>query len=454
MDTNDKMDGEHDEKLKEALREAKDLRESFMESFNDLASEFESDFDDLKKRESEYAERIGEIVLSWYYNGGAVELNETDDIESDTPQTNQADQTDRSARKVGKIDRDRLERSMKNTEPPADLTKVFGRFEDILDTLGPPREDLDSIDAASKEVDGIASARDQESLLSVLPDRVLHPFISLLAARCRQFQSQTSDETRRMCDPDKVIHHAFPQLTAFVGERKPGYVHGLCKAHEPKGKSWKEDADHWWSVLSDRIPEDDHEENLNVERALDRIDETMQDSKQAAADLIGKLLEEGLPADDPRVVSRADALYDSLEGSEFKSLRRAVRDFRAGDEEETEDRRLDDWKYIDRTEGAIAVVIGGEPREHARKRLKESFAFEDLEWIPSDRIRCIQGLGDRVAAGTIDFVIQLCSISGHNVDDNVRSECLDKNVPFAAVHGGYGVNNVKQEIETAIEAVS
>ena len=175
----------------------------------------------------------------------------------------------------------------------------------------------------------------------------------------------------------------FHRLSQFSQQEKPGFVHGLARTHQPKHGNWFKDAGHSWRELKQLVePKKQHEPEPEES--------------------------------DPEAV-----------------------------EPEVHALPLD-WPWWPLTQGKFAVMIGGEPREHARQRIQEVFGFIELEWVQMDRA---QNLANRVDKQTVEMVILVRSLLGHRIDDIVLPPCRRTGTPWVSVERGYGVNQIRLAIE-------
>ncbi|MGK2857168.1 MAG: hypothetical protein ACSLFQ_08170 [Thermoanaerobaculia bacterium] len=61
----------------------------------------------------------------------------------------------------------------------------------------------------------------------------------------------------------------------------------------------------------------------------------------------------------------------------------------------------DTTQGIQLTEGTAAAMIGGEPREAARRSIEAIFRFATLEWLPNSDAEA-QLLEQRILAGSVE----------------------------------------------------
>jgi len=97
--------------------------------------------------------------------------------------------------------------------------------------------------------------------------------------------------------------------------------------------------------------------------------------------------------------------------------------------------------------GKQAGVVGGDARDHARRRILETFQFESLDWVETDHSRKLQALRDAIESGRYDLVIVLRRFIGHDVDRIVLPACKAADVAWASVDHGYGITQVRQALE-------
>ncbi len=296
------------------------------------------------------------------------------------------------------------------------------------------------------------------------PRPVQQALVGLIATRLRSLQDERHVTGFR-------VNACFSMLTRFSKTHEPGFVFGLARDHRPAHGSWSEDADRWSETLAGFLPvEESHAPSrgkllAELERVVDELqiapDFARSAVRQQAVRKVRDVLEGGVRSNDPGLVRLAAPLHDHLEGREFRTLRRAIRDAVYADGGTNQDDMGDDdaaglgpsWPWWSLTAGRQAVMVGGDPREPNRRRIEAAFGFSELTWLDTlDKPRALEALRDRILRHGVDFVIVLGGFVGHNYDDVLLPACRDAGVPFAHVDHGYGVTRIRLAIERFTEA--
>jgi len=285
-----------------------------------------------------------------------------------------------------------------------------------------------------------------------LPREAQRGLVGLVTARARHIQDERggSDLEGKLRDQLDAL---FSVLTSYSKREQPGFIYGLQRSHRPVARTWWDDARRWWCSLADLVPEGP---GRNPERALDSLAELLNgepSDDQVEAALLAAL-EADVQPDDPRLVELAKDQTEVLQRkARFKRLRRAVRAAAEEDEASEEDLAAHssapppDWRHWNKVKGKQAVVVGGDARDHARRRILETFQFESLDWVETDHSRKLQALRDAIESGRYDLVIVLRRFIGHDVDRIVLPACKAADVAWASVDHGYGITQVRQALE-------
>ncbi len=97
------------------------------------------------------------------------------------------------------------------------------------------------------------------------------------------------------------------------------------------------------------------------------------------------------------------------------------------------------------TRNAVVLMVGGEPREHARVRLERSLELRELEWIADDP-RKVDAAVDRITSRRYNMVLVLNRFVSHPSSERLRAAAAGNGVLWACVERGYGVNAVRQSL--------
>ncbi len=100
---------------------------------------------------------------------------------------------------------------------------------------------------------------------------------------------------------------------------------------------------------------------------------------------------------------------------------------------------------VPETRDAVVLMVGGEPREHARVRLERSLELQELEWIADDP-RKVDAAVDRITSRRYTMVLVLNRFVSHPSSERLRAAATGNGVLWACVERGYGVNAVRQSL--------
>ncbi len=308
----------------------------------------------------------------------------------------------------------------------------------------------------SAELDAIVHATEGWERWKSIPSDVQRGIAAWLAARLHVLQDVAFPD-------DPRVSHAFSLLSAFMKKARPGFVHGLARTHRPVGASWEDDADLHAASLEELLPQPPDPPPAAA-KALPKLEALVKELHEAPEELreavLAQLrrdllaaLNQGLSARHPRLVRLVRPIVDSLDETQFRALRRAVRtlveDEAAAEDDASEPAVMPaDWPWWGWTRGRRAVMVGGSPREVSRARLERTFEFSELVWVPAEyRRNTLQTVRDRVRAGGVDLVVILRSFVGHDADQVILPACRETGVGWVSVEQGYGVARFRQGIE-------
>jgi len=248
-------------------------------------------------------------------------------------------------------------------------------------------------------------------------------------------------------------------------------IHGLARNHEPKSDSWTQDANkHLEDLLSClRTGAINHgvfraavSERKAVWKQTDRRLPEAEIKLDRLRIVIRAAVAGGL-TNNTQFVNLVAELEPQLGGPVFRTLRQKIRETqaqRAPAEEELEDdgptdeleRLFADWSHLPHTRGKRAVIFGGTPIRQAQDRIKRAFGFAELEWKDGEfKNGIIENVRATVASGTVDIVLMLRRIVGHN-STKIVDACKDTGTPFVFVDGSCSVTRVKLGIERYLTA--
>jgi hypothetical protein len=292
----------------------------------------------------------------------------------------------------------------------------------------------------------------------LLPRDLQRNLVGLMASRLRRLQDERGVVSIR-------IEESFSRLSAYSKREQPGYVIGLSRHHRPMRENWEEDSEAYWDRLSTWLPivtpQASHEKLFteldNQAKEIDRAPSL--EIREAVLGQFRRTLREALKAGissrEPRLIQLAARATDQLEGPEFRSLRRSLRMAGLDERGEDMDEALpipDDWRWWGRTQGRRALLVGGEPRELARNRLRDAFGFSELDWETSDfKKASLLPIRDRIRSGKVDVIVLIGVMVGHDADDMILAACRERGVDWVHVDKGPGSVRLKRAIERYLD---
>ncbi len=322
-----------------------------------------------------------------------------------------------------------------------------------LATLGPSPADLVTDEAIHHEATRLRAI--DEVLLTgwgQAQREANHALTTWVAARLRAVQ--IADESR----PGRPVMD-FGRLFRALGQHskrtQPGSVRGLALSHQPRGASWLHDAQTQETVVrhlaGDLAPPE--VPTLNPDDALRRLNEAVKADALTPTDFCAQvkaLLRGGVSATDRRLVRMAMPFAGDLDGKRLAPLRRAIRELLKADDTDEDSRPPavpTDWPHFGLTRGKTVMIVGGEPRPERIVRLKAAFDFGSLDWLdnPTQGVRAVDGVVQKMRSGTLDLVIVLRAFSSHKVSDKIfanRGPGCD-----VILADTYGINQVRFGIE-------
>jgi len=260
----------------------------------------------------------------------------------------------------------------------------------LLDRLGPPPEHLEIGVACEPESERLEDAVSEDALraLRQLPNDMQREYLRLVTARL--------NAVREIADGDvftrERVRRLLNVIRDYTREYRPGAVHGLASAHEPKEGSWQADAQHLWRRLFGDGA------SAPISRAAPKIRRRRGDNE--ADD------EDGAAAHAPTA----------------------------------------DWPLWPVVRGRTVLMIGGSPRESARARIERTFDVRVLNWMADDP-RKVQSSEMRIGAGGYDLVLVLLRFVSHATNEKLAHACSLRSVSYVPVEHGYGVASIRRSLE-------
>jgi len=335
----------------------------------------------------------------------------------------------------------------------------------------PSPEQMDKV-TVRKELDLLLAVTADTSIVrwTVLPQKVQRALVGYFACRARRIQDEEGAAVRAAGLEDK-LDPVFSRLSAYSKRHQPGWVKGLSFGHTPERASWYEDGVAWWNELQRAfdLPDEPKKQPLSPEKLLQKVEKRVLDSPAPGEGVdstpvlqaFREAVDGGLKADDPRLVRLAMPFIDALTaaGSAHKDIRKAVRRAQDADVEAAADLTGEvaaaaeigpppEWAWWPLVRGKRAVIVGGDRREEARKRLQDTFELSECEWVPlQHENQALRSLAASVTGGGVDLVLILRRFVPHMADEILIPACKAAGVPWVSVERGYGVERVRQGIE-------
>jgi len=451
----------------------------------------------LREKRAALFERWGMAALTWVARGGAVRLAAGDSpalvpVTAPLAELEEEAQTEEIGERVdldwleeedaaeidegmteeipaGELDLARLREAVlaprwshqkAPSAPSFDPTELAA----LRERVGPPVP-ITGASQGNAELDRVAKELNNLDRWRVYPRSVQRALVGIFAARLRHLQDECA--VRKSIDARK-LSTAFPHLTRFSDEARPGFVKGLSRGQDPEHGSWVDDARVWWDALQAELEAPQAPARRpgapNADRALDGIRKMVEGGSpnpQALRSAAILALDAGLPADNAGLIRSLKPHLTDLEGDgRLKSLRRSIRQALAADAEADADVAAAgsvipaDWPHLDRTRGKVAVMVGGDLREQSRAAIQEALGFESLAWESGYDVRSVQALAARIERGGLGFVIFLRRFISHKMTDILLPACKASGVAWVMVDQGYGLTRVKLGIERYLSDAS
>jgi hypothetical protein len=242
----------------------------------------------------------------------------------------------------------------------------------------------------------------------------------------------------------------FHTLTAWSKLHEPGTVWGLRRTHGPKHGTWDRDAALARRTLQP-LPFASFDADIpSPEAALDTVRDALTHGTDLPTAVHAAL--RSLRTDDTRLLRLLSGRAHQLPGSDFKKLRRLLRDAATPEPnipDDTQDETLipPDWPHLARTTGRHLALVGGDRRPEAQARIVAAFRFASSEWHDPADVRKLASLAARIRQGNIGFVLFLHRFSSHKADHILMPAVKESGTPWAPVETGYGVNQIRLAIE-------
>ncbi len=411
---------------------------------------------------------LGRLALTWMLRGGAVELLEArvggaavhaPSLPRSEPARREPEGPPASAAELERLRSQAISPTWTRAQQTAPREVEALALPALMDPHLPLPDDIPDAEAAAEELHRLGRA-----IQAQFTDHWVHQsreiqraLVGHVVARARRVQ----DELAPGVLTDALVpelDRVFSTMTAYSKREQPGFVFGLMRSHGPVHGSWLEDARQWWVQIAGKAedaPSGNPERCLHdLQQLLDAGDATDEALVEAALAAIAA----GVSPEDTRLVRMLADKVDLLKkNTEFKKLRKAIRELTALDQEFDKEMASpasaipQNWPYSAHVDGKRASIIGGDLREEARARIQAAFGFESVEWVTTDHARKVQSLANAVTGGSVDLVIVLRRFIGHDVDRVILPACKAASVPWVSVEHGYGITQIRLAIERFLE---
>lgn len=95
--------------------------------------------------------------------------------------------------------------------------------------------------------------------------------------------------------------------------------------------------------------------------------------------------------------------------------------------------------------GRRVVLIGGDPKQEAKRRIEAAFQLEELEWLGSREHQSVESFKAAVMRPDAALVLLAIRWASHSYGE-VKCYCDESGKPLVRVPNGYGVNQVAMQI--------
>jgi hypothetical protein len=337
-------------------------------------------------------------------------------------------------------------------------------FKHVMDAFGPPVHSQTKSDF-SKQLWNLVRGTKKISwqIFSIGTQRI---FLGLAVSRVRWLQEVFSEADS---SENEQLDKVFQRLLWFSKEKQPGNVNGMSRRHCPKSLSWERDAAAWWAMAQATLEGADlkvidHPLEISPVKMQSRsegelihtIEQMAEGTDKELREAIIAAIDGGLSLNSKRLLRLVCNRPSALKGSsKLKKLRRKVRQLHRDSGEERKEKRSTlppSWPHWSVTRGKSGWIVGGDPREAARRRIQDFFEFSDLEWIEFGKdgkgVRCVENLVKSIHQGRESgIVIILGGFVKHLVTEKLVPVLKRNKTPWLIVDNGYGVEAIKRSIE-------
>jgi tetratricopeptide (TPR) repeat protein len=288
--------------------------------------------------------------------------------------------------------------------------------------------------------------------------------IKILAGRVREIQ----DNRELSLDDKSRVKQIFGALGEMSGMYRPGFIEAMNRSHVCDWGQYVKDATEAFAeALHTRVDRERMEEERkkradeekerrivareNCASLMEALRDLVQTSRseenvEKILSLTETILKDVSP-DDETLLDILDGCEELFVGEVFRALRRNLTKLGGGLTIEYLTKQFP--KGMEYLKGKKVVLVGGVSREDRRFKMEKLFGVDSLEWVSSWRNAAgnLNSLAERAKNGTVDIIVEITSLCGHNVENVLSTACDGLRCKFVRVSQGYGASRIIQSIE-------
>ena len=282
------------------------------------------------------------------------------------------------------------------------------------------------------------------------PKHIQHALLGLVSSMARHIQDE-SKQTLSL-DDERNLNTLFSRLTRWSADHQPGFVHALSRQNSPAAESWLLESRNYWEKVQQQINPRKDEVQTRHDLLCDLETELSKSPpRERVIRLATQTVKAGVTQSDVRLLSLLLPYAEDLQHAKgLKTLKgklkAALREDEVSEQQDLSRALPSDWPYRHLTQDKHAVIIGGDPRAQAKRRIEETFGLASLQWEDTDPQR-VRSLCTRVEQGSVDLVLIVRSYISHKTIDGLMPACKSSGVAVAVVDIGYGTTQVQLAIE-------
>lgn len=331
--------------------------------------------------------------------------------------------------------------------------KVLRRLFRTLDKPGK----IKTQGAATRGVEALTRAVASADTWLELPRAWQKMILGMLSSMARYIQDECRQTLNEPHSSD--LRTLFSTMTHWSGVHRPGFVPGLSRHNTPEfAETWLEEATHWWKALHAELEGPEGVGKTSPETALSELAEDLQgiSDSDSLSRSIQAVLDTGLSQSDRRLVQMLLPHQEMCRGIRgLKTLKTALRTAVKVESEEPRDEDEDEAslsvpeELLALTRGKVAALAGGDPRQHAIRRIRDTFEFSEVMWEPTEKRRT-QALQARIKSGSVDVLFVLRRFIGHTDFSDLCNLGAEVGITVCMIDHGYGVTQLGLALEKAL----